>query len=414
MNLNLFIAKKIGGRGNGEKKLSSLSNTIACFSVAISILVMFVAICISDGFKKDIKETAVGFSGEILFTAPGQDITNDTYPINSNLSFIPDIQNIKGVKAVNPVAYKPGMVKTDENVQGVIFKGVDSTYSLSFFEKYLNEGNLPDFSTKNVSNDILISKRLADMMGYKVGDPLVAYFIGDNVRVRKFTITGFFSIQLEEIDKTLTLIDIRHTQRLNGWNEEEVSCIEVSLDHKADLEKIEGRIDEIVMEKTTDDDSSIVVKNISNIYPYIFDWLELLNLNVLVILILMIVVASFNMSSGLLIILFEKISMIGLLKALGMKTRDICKVFIIRGSFIILKGMAIGNVIAVILCVLQGAFKIFSLNPANYFVDHIPVYVNVPVILLLNAASFVLMMLIMIIPSLFISRVQPDRTMKMD
>ena len=402
MNLNLYIAKKI--------KTSS-SNTIACASVAISILVMFMAMVISDGFKREIKETSVGFSGEVFLLSPGQDITNQLYPISGRPSYIDKIHSLKGIESVNDVAYTSGMLKSDESVQGIMFKGVDSTYSLDFFEKYLVEGTLPDFSGKSASNQILISERLASLMNYKCGDKITAYFVGESVRVRRFTISGLYNVRLDEMDKTLAIVDIRQTRRLNGWESDQVSNIEIKLAAGANADKICREIEEIILDRPWDDDS-VIASQIRYIYPHIFDWLDLLNMNVLIILILMIVVAGFNMISGLLIILFEKTSMIGLLKALGMKTRDICRVFIYRGSFIVIKGMVIGNVIAIILSILQGVFHIIPLDPANYFVDHVPVYVNVPKIVILNVASFALMILIMIIPSFFIARVQPERTIK--
>lgn len=402
MNLNLYIAKKI--------KTSS-SNTIACASVAISILVMFMAMVISDGFKREIKETSVGFSGEVFLLSPGQDITNQLYPISGRPSYIDKIHSLKGIKSVNDVAYTSGMLKSDESVQGIMFKGVDSTYSLDFFEKYLVEGTLPDFSGKSASNQILISERLASLMNYKCGDKITAYFVGESVRVRRFTISGLYNVRLDEMDKTLAIVDIRQTRRLNGWESDQVSNIEIKLAAGANADKICREIEEIILDRPWDDDS-VIASQIRYIYPHIFDWLDLLNMNVLIILILMIVVAGFNMISGLLIILFEKTSMIGLLKALGMKTRDICRVFIYRGSFIVIKGMVIGNVIAIILSILQGVFHIIPLDPANYFVDHVPVYVNVPKIVILNVASFALMILIMIIPSFFIARVQPEKTIK--
>lgn len=402
MNLNLYIAKKI--------KTSS-SNTIACASVAISILVMFMAMVISDGFKREIKETSVGFSGEVFLLSPGQDITNQLYPISGRPSYIDKIHSLKGIESVNDVAYTSGMLKSDESVQGIMFKGVDSTYSLDFFEKYLVEGTLPDFSGKSASNQILISERLASLMNYKCGDKITAYFVGESVRVRRFTISGLYNVRLDEMDKTLAIVDIRQTRRLNGWESDQVSNIEIKLASGANADKICREIEEIILDRPWDDDS-VIASQIRYIYPHIFDWLDLLNMNVLIILILMIVVAGFNMISGLLIILFEKTSMIGLLKALGMKTRDICRVFIYRGSFIVIKGMVIGNVIAIILSILQGVFHIIPLDPANYFVDHVPVYVNVPKIVILNVASFALMILIMIIPSFFIARVQPEKTIK--
>lgn len=402
MNLNLYIAKKI--------KTSS-NNTIACASVAISILVMFMAMVISDGFKREIKETSVGFSGEVFLLSPGQDITNQLYPISGRPSYIDKIHSLKGIESVNDVAYTSGMLKSDESVQGIMFKGVDSTYSLDFFGKYLVEGTLPDFSGKSASNQILISERLASLMNYKCGDKITAYFVGESVRVRRFTISGLYNVRLDEMDKTLAIVDIRQTRRLNGWESDQVSNIEIKLAAGANADKICREIEEIILDRPWDDDS-VIASQIRYIYPHIFDWLDLLNMNVLIILILMIVVAGFNMISGLLIILFEKTSMIGLLKALGMKTRDICRVFIYRGSFIVIKGMVIGNVIAIILSILQGVFHIIPLDPANYFVDHVPVYVNVPKIVILNVASFALMILIMIIPSFFIARVQPEKTIK--
>lgn len=413
MNLNLYIAKKIKGNKEGSGKLSTLSNSIACASVAISIVVMFMAIAISDGFKKEIRDTSVGFSGEVLLVAPGQSITNDLYPISGTPSYLDKVKGLKGVKSVDGVAYKAGMLKTDESVQGLFFKGVDSTYSLEFYQKYLIEGRLPDFSGKRISNEILISERLADLMNYKCGDEIVAYFLGSNVRVRKFTITGLFSVQLEELDKTISIVDIRHTRRLNGWKEDDVSSIEILLEHNSDTRRVVTDIERVILENPAEDDS-VVVSNIRHIYPNIFDWLDLLNLNVLIILVLMIVVAGFNMISGLLIILFEKTSMIGILKALGMRTKDICKVFIYRGGFIVVRGMVIGNVIAILLAILQGVFHIVKLDPSNYFVSHVPIYVDVIKIGLLNIISFGVMILIMTIPSLFIAKIEPDKTIKMD
>ncbi len=409
MNLNLFLAKKIGGKSG-----------IACFSIAISMIVMIIAIAISDGFKKEIGEKAVGFSGEILFTVPGQEITNDKYPLNYDFSYLEDIKAIKQVKSFDPVVYCPGMFKTDENVQGILFKGVDSLYQLDFFAAHIVEGSLPDFSSKGVSNEILVSRRLGDMLGYKVGDKVVAYFIGENVRARSFVISGMYSIQLEDLDERLVVCDIRHTRRLNGWNEHQASCVEVSLGGSGTAnstkrrENVLNQIFQIIDQKDTPDDQSVVVKEISDVYSHLFDWLALLDLNVLVVLILMIVVAGFNMISGLLIILFEKISMIGLLKSLGMKTRDICAIFIYRGGMIVLKGMVIGNIIAFSLALIQKYGKIITLNPENYFVSEVPISIEPVTMIVLNICSFVLMMLIMIIPSMFISKVSPDKTIKVN
>ena len=418
MNLNLFIAKKIRSRG-----LSTVSNGIACVSVAISIGIVIAAVAISGGFKKEIGKRASGFTGDILLTVPGMDYMNDVYPLRADFSYLDDIKAVPGVKSVCETAYKPGMVKSDKDVHGVMFKGVDSTYSLDFFGDYLVEGRLPDFSGERMSDEVLISRRLADMMGYNTGDRMTVYFIGDEVRVRRLVISGLYDIQLESLDEKLAVMDIRQVRRLNGWEEHDASCLEVALDGSGTggsraLSKLRFKvyndIGEIIMEKDIPQDAPVVVRQINEVYPGLFDWLALLDLNVLVVMVLMMAVAGFNMISGLLIILFEKISMIGLLKSLGMRTSNICRIFIYRGGAIVLKGMLWGNVVTVALLAVQAWLKPFRLNPVNYFVDFVPVNLNLLHILLVDVVAFVLMLLIMTVPSLFISRVSPDRTIKVN
>ena len=310
------------------------------------------------------------------------------------------------------------MIKEGSDVHGVMFKGVDSTYSLDFFADFITDGALPDFSGERISDQVLISKRLAVMLDCGVGDRIAVYFIGEQVRVRRLVITGLYDIQLEDMDERLALMDIRQVRRLNGWDEHDVSCLEISLGGDGgkvaarNRDKVYGRIGEIIMTEDQPMDAPVAVRQISEIYPGLFDWLALLDLNVLVVMILMMAVAGFNMISGLLIILFERISMIGLLKALGMRTADICKVFIYRGGAIVLRGMVWGNIVALVLLAVQKWLKPFRLNPVNYFVDFIPVELNPVHILLVDAAAFILMLLIMIVPSLFVARVSPDRTIK--
>ena len=413
MNLNLFIAKKIKGKG-----LSSASNTIALVSVAISIAVIIIAVAISDGFRKEIGKRAVGFSGEILMTAPGMEYTNDIYPMDAGFSYMQDIRDLPEVESVSETAYKPGMVKSGSEVHGMVFKGVDSTYSLDFFADYLTEGRLPSFSGRRISDEVLVSVRFATMMGYGVGDRMDVYFVGEQVRVRRLTITGLYDIRLEDMDEMLAVADIRQIRRLNGWTGHESSCVEIAL--KGDgtasdpelRSRVASRIGDIIMEKDCPEDDSVVVTTIYSVYPSLFDWLALLDLNVLVVMVLMIAVAGFNMVSGLLIILFEKISMIGLLKSLGMRTSSICRIFLYRGGAIVLKGVLWGNAVALLLLAVQKLFRPLSLNPVNYFVDFVPVDLDPVKIIVTDVASFIVLMLIMTIPSLFISKVSPDRTIK--
>ena len=402
MNLNLFIAKKIKGRG-----VSTTGNAIACVSVAVSIGVILMAVAISEGFKKEIGKRAAGFTGEILITVPGMDYMNDVYPLQADLSYLPEIEKISGIRSVSETAYKPGMVKSDKDVHGVMFKGVDSTYSLDFFADFLTEGTLPDFSGRRMSDQVLISKRLATMLGLSTGDRMTVYFIGEQVRARRLTVTGLYDIQLENIDEKLAVMDIRQIRRLNGWEDHESSCLEVSLggDGGKASERARNRvyneIGDVIMERDITADAPVVVQRIDEIYPGLFDWLALLDLNVLVVMVLMMAVAGFNMISGLLIILFERISMIGLLKSLGMS-----------GGAIVLKGMLWGNAAAIVLLAVQKWLKPFTLNPVNYFVNFVPVELNPLHIIAVDIAAFVLMLFIMVVPSLFIARVSPDRTIK--
>ncbi len=414
MNLNLFIAKKIKGTG-----IASVSNGIACASVAVSIIVMLTAIAVSGGFKKEIGEKAVGFTGEIVLTAPGLDYMNDSHEVGADLSYSSDILALEPVISMNPVAYRPGMLKTDQEVHGAVFKGVDSVYSLDFYKDFITRGRLPYFGGKRMSDEILISQRLADMMGYGVGDAVTAYFVGERVRVRRFEVAGLYDIELEGVDEKLVLADVRQIRRLNGWDEDGASCIEIFLGGDGSQASAERRMEtavqigNIIMDKMNlAADDPVVPERVEDIYPNLFDWLALLDLNVAMVLGLMIAVAGFNMISGLLIILFEKISMIGLLKALGMRTRDICKVFLARGGAIVLKGMLIGNAIGIPLLMAQKYLKLISLSPENYFVDSVPVSLTFSSVIVLNVAAFVLMMLVMTIPSVFISRVSPERTIK--
>ncbi len=413
MNLNLFIAKKIRGRG-----LSSVSNGIACVSVAVSIWIILAAVAIAGGFKSEISKRASGFTGDIVLTVPGLDYMNDVYPLHSDLSYLPSIKSVQGVLSVNEVAYKPGMIKSEKDVYGVMFKGVDSTYSMRFFQEFLTEGRLPDFSGNRMSDEVLISDRLAKLLGYGTGDRMTVYFIGDQVRVRRFLITGLYDVQLESLDEKLAVVDVRQIRRLNGWEEHDASCLEVAVDSRGGYssaglcDRVYEETGRIIMTEDETGDAPVAVSRISDIYPGLFDWLALLDLNVLVVMVLMMAVAGFNMISGLLIILFEKISMIGLLKSLGMRTSSICKIFIFRGGAIVLKGMVWGNALALVVLLLQKWLKIITLDPDNYFVNFVPVEISLYHILLVDAAAFAVMLLIMILPSLFISGVSPDRTLK--
>ena len=413
MGVNFFIAKKLSVDGRSGKRLSAISNTIAWISIAISILVIFIALAVLSGFKVEINNKISGFSGDIHLNKVGVDYRSDSSPISRNISYLPKIDSLESVERISPVSYRSGIIKTEDNIQGLLFKGVDSTYNLDFFKDALVEGTLPDF-TKRTSNKILISKRIAQMMNYNVGDEVVAYYVGDNVKIRKFEVCGLYDIRFENIDKTLAIIDSRHIRNLNGWESDEISSFEITLTDDADLYSTNEDIFNIIYEFQTENDPHILPTTIEREYQTLFDWLNLLDFNVAIVIILMIAVAGFNMISSLLIILFEKISMIGLLKSMGMTTKNICGVFLYRSMYIVGKGLIWGNIVAILCYFVQKYTHLIKLSPENYFVDFVPMDISVWTVLLLNICSVAVIMLILSLSSLFVARVSPSKAMSVN
>lgn len=408
MNLNLFLADKIGSKADSTGRLSRTGTVISVVSVALSIAVIIVATAVSNGFRSEIGGKARGFSGDIVLAPPGEDIISEGGPVN--ISYKDKIMELPFVERVEGVSYRHGILKTADEISGVLFKGVDSTCSMEFYARYLDEGRLPELIGKSISNEIMVSRGLADMLNYKVGDKVDAYFVGEQVRVRRFNLVGIFDAQLEQLDKYLALADIRHIARLNGW-EGGVSGYEVYLSSETAPMHLEA-IDDVIYSNSAEGDSPVAATALQDKYYMLFDWLRLLDVNVFIILALMIAVAGFNMVSSLLIMLFERISQIGLLKAMGMTNGAVSRIFLTKSAMVVLRGMLWGNAAAVLLCLLQKYFGIISLNPDNYFVSAVPVDFSFIGILGMNLVAFAAIMLIMLLPCMFISRISPAATMR--
>ena len=410
MSASRFIASKLS---DGDGRLSHTSNTIAWISVCLSVAIMIIAIAVVAGFKAEIRGRATGFMGSVMLIQPGQAPLNEQYPFSEKLSYRERLAAEPGVTGVSGVAWRSGLIKTDENIDGLYFKGVDSLYDFSFFADCLVAGELPDYHGR-ISNDILLSRTTASKLGFEVGDDVVVYFIGDEVKVRKFRLAGIYDAGLEEIDTKMAVADRRHIQRLNGWAADEVSSIEIRIDPDASVEAMNERVEELIYTSMQESDKALFVTNVKKLYGHLFDWLSLLDLNVLMILLLMVVVAGFNMISAILIILFEKISTIGLLKALGMTSREVTKVFLLRAGRLVGKGMLWGNVLGIGLCLIQYWTHIIRLDPANYFVDAVPIRLSLGSILLLDLVAGLLIMALISLSARFIARVSPDRTMRVE
>lgn len=410
MSASRFIASKLS---DGDGRLSHTSNTIAWISVCLSVAIMIIAIAVVAGFKAEIRGRATGFMGSVMLIQPGQAPLNEQYPFSEKLSYRERLAAEPGVTGVSGVAWRSGLIKTDENIDGLYFKGVDSLYDFSFFDDCLVAGELPDYHGR-ISNDILLSRTTASKLGFEVGDDVVVYFIGEEVKVRKFRLSGLYDAGLEEIDTRMAVADRRHIQRLNGWAADEVSSIEIRIDPDASVEAMNERVEELIYTSMQESDKALFVTNVKKLYGHLFDWLSLLDLNVLMILLLMVVVAGFNMISAILIILFEKISTIGLLKALGMTSREVTKVFLLRAGRLVGKGMLWGNVLGIGLCLIQYWTHIIRLDPANYFVDAVPIRLSLGSILLLDLVAGLLIMALISLSARFIARVSPDRTMRVE
>ena len=374
---------------------------------------MLIAIAVVAGFKAEIRARATGFMGSVMLVQPGQSPINEHYPFSEKLSYRDRLTAEPGITGVSGVAWRSGLIKTDENIDGLYFKGVDSLYDFSFFANCLVAGELPDYHGR-ISNDLLLSRTTAGKLGFTVGDDVVVYYIGDEVKVRKFRLCGLYDAGLEEIDTQMAVVDRRHIQRLNGWASDEVSSIEIRIDSSTSIEAMNDRVEEILFTSMQEDDRALFVTNVKKLYGHLFDWLSLLDFNVLMILLLMVAVAGFNMISAILIILFEKISTIGLLKALGMTSRKVSRVFLLRAGALVGKGMLWGNIVGLGICLIQKYTRIIKLDPSNYFVSAVPIRLSLGDILLLNLAASILIMAIISLSSRFISRISPDRTMRVE
>jgi len=411
-SFELFMARRMAGKTAEGNRLSRLTTHIAVVSVALSIVVMIVAIAVLSGFQSEIRKKAVNLTGHVILTNYDTNISFEATPINIAQANIPELLKIKGVQAARLSATKGGIIKTAEDVQGAVLKGIAANSDLTSFADYLVEGELPVFSDTATSNGVLLPVTLAKRLLLKVGDNLDMYFIQEPPRVRRFVISGLYNAPFDNVADALILADIRHIRRLNGWSNEQVGAIEIFIDDMERLQPIAEQIDELMAYNITEDGRRLKVQTVADLYVQLFDWLNLLDMNVVVILVLMLLVAGFNMISGLLILVFEKTAMIGLIKALGMRNTGVQRIFLYRAAFIALKGMLWGNVIAIGLCLLQYHFHFVPLDPANYYVDYVPVLLKAWPLIAVNVFGFIGITLLLALPVLVISRISPDKTIK--
>ena len=413
MNLPLFIARRIYRDDDGQRQVSRPAIRIAMAGVAIGLAVMIISVCVVLGFKHTIRDKVIGFGSHITIADYMALQYDAVTPVCMGDSMTTKLSHIPGVDHVQRYALKQGILKTDSDFLGVMLKGVGQEYDTTFIAHHLEEGRLPAFTDQKSSNSILISRTIADKLQLHTGDRIFAYFMGDdNVRTRRFTISGIYRTDLKHFDESLCLTDLRTVVKLNGWESDQASGAEVTVENFDQLDQVDLEMTQLVDRTQDKYGATYSSLTIQRSYPSIFAWLDLLDLDVWIILALMVAVAGFTMVSGLLIIIIERTSMIGTLKSLGAKNSTIRHTFLWFAVFIILKGMAIGNILGIGICLLQRLTGLIKLNPETYYVDIVPVELHIPAIVLINIATLIISVIVLIAPSYLVAHIDPAKSMK--
>ncbi len=407
MNVEYFIAKRLVSAKEGNNRLSRPIIRIAILAIALSVAVMLISIGVVKGFKKDIADKVIGFGSHIQITAFSDNNSYETKAISKNQDFYPSIENEKGINHIQYFATKAGIIKTADEIHGVILKGVGSDFNRDFFKDNLVEGEVPIYNDTLTSSRVIISKKIADLLGLETDEKLIMYFAQDPPRVRKFVVAGIYTTELEEFDNLYVFGDIRHIQNLNNWGIDSVGGFEITIHNFDNLDALT----QMVYEKI---DYDLNAQTIKEINPQIFDWLKLQDINVNVIIILMLIVAGINIITALLILILERTKLIGILKAIGQNNWSVRKVFLYNASYLIGKGLFWGNLLGIGLSLLQKYFHLISLNPSTYYMNTVPIHLAFSDVLLLNFGAMLSCILMLIIPTYLITKITPIKAIRFE
>ncbi|MBD3725073.1 MAG: ABC transporter permease, partial [Flavobacteriaceae bacterium] len=392
MNLEYFIAKRLTAAKGHKSSVSSPIIKIATVAIALGILMMIVSVATGIGLQRKIREKVSAFNGHVIISNFDDNQSQvNTVPISTNQNFYPKFNLVDGVKHIQAVANKTGLIRTDETVEGIVLKGVGQDYDWNNIKEYLVQGDLPKISNK-LTDEIIISEFLASRLKVKLNDVCRTYFLkegGKGYNLRSFKVVGIFNSGFQEFDANYIIGDIKHIQKINKWQKDQVGQFEVFLD---DFDKIEEKGNEIYKAIPPTYNSITIAEK----YYSIFEWLKLFDFNIIVILIVMIVVATINMVVALLVLILERTQMIGVLKALGASNWSVRKVFLYNAFHLIARGLLWGNVIALLLLVIQKYFEVIKLNPQNYYVNVAPVYIDIPYIIVLNIGTILISIMVLI------------------
>ena len=417
MNIDLYIARRIFSAKENRNNLSHRIVNIALFGIVLGLVVLILSVAIVTGYKSEVGRKVIGFGSHLQIVNLDSNQSYETIPISQDQPFLDDLKSIEGIRHVQIFATKPGIIRTDDEIQGVVLKGIGPDFDWSFFEENKVEGSRFQVQDTIRSNQIWMSEQMANMLKLKLGDDLVMFFIHESEtlpRQRKFQLAGIYKTSLEEFDRMFVLVDINHIRRLNNWKNDEVSGFEILVNDFKALSDQERAVHNLLLRNTAADSPVLQVVSIKEKYRHIFDWLSLLDMNVWVILALMVLVAGFNMVSGLLVVILERAQMIGILKAMGAQNWSIRKVFLYFSVLLILKALVIGNILGVGICLIQQYTHVLKLDPTSYYLEYVPINLNMWHLVLLNLGTMVITMLMLLLPSYFITKVSPEKIIRFE
>ena len=411
MNFEFFIARRIIAAKDYKSSISGPIIKIAITAIALGIIMMLVSVATSMGLQRKIREKVSAFNGDIIITNYDTNQSNDSQiPISKNQDFYPNFTQVEGIKHIQITAVKAGVIRTEKDFEGIVVKGVGTDYNWQYFEEFLREGRLPKY-TADLNEEVLISEYLANRLDLKLNDKVITFFMQEGntqkARPRGFDIVGIYNSGFQQFDEQYLIADIRHIQLLNKWEDDQIGSFEVFVDDFDSIDAIGGQVYKTI-------DSELDSVTIRQKYGSIFEWIDLFDFNTYLIIGIMILVAGINMITALLVLILERTQMIGILKAMGSSDWSVRKVFLYNAMHLIVVGLFWGNVIGLGLLLAQKYFKLFPLNPDTYYVTEAPVYLDAGYILALNAGTFVLCLLMLLIPSYIIAKISPVKAIRFE
>lgn len=407
INLEYFIAKRLFSAKEENNTHSKAILRIAIFAIALSVSIMLLSVTVLTGFKNEIKDKIIGFGSHITITKLSDNNSYESEPISSSKEFYRDLIENKSISNISVFACKAGIIKTNHEISGVVLKGIGSDYNWSFFSKHLIKGKVLNINDSSLSNSVIISENISKKLKLSLDDDLVMYFAQKPTRVRKFKIVGIYNTNLSEFDKLYVFGDIQHIRELNSWRDDQIGGFEVSINRFDDLDNMTDHIYSKI-------DYDLNAQNIKEINPQLFDWLNLQNMNVRVILFLMLFVGVINMTTALLILILDRTQLVGVLKALGANNWSVRKIFLFGAVQLIIKGLILGNAIGLGLALFQKIFSFIRLDSDIYYMSTVPIYFDFVQILILNIGTIFICTIVLILPSIIITKITPVKAIRFE